>query len=192
MFMIVVLIGGILWLSRGTTADSDASAIPASIEKRDDSSPHDSIKEKEADITKETLVVDVKGAVRKPGVFEMKSGQRVNDVVQLAGGFSEDADVNSVNLAQVLVDEMVIYVAKVGEEALPVVSNEKEDGKIDINRAEDTELETIPGIGPSKAGAIIAYREENGPFSSIDELVNVPGIGQKTLEQLKEYITAGK
>ncbi len=192
MLMIVVLIGGILWLSRGTIADSDASSIPASIEKRDDSSPQDPVKEKEADITKETLVVDVKGAVRKPGDFEMKSGKRVNDVVQLAGGFSKGADVNSINLAQVLVDEMVIYVAKVGEEALPVVSNEKEDGKIDINRAEDTELETIPGIGPSKAGAIIAYREENGPFSSIDTLVNVPGIGQKTLEQLKEYITASK
>ncbi|WP_408006856.1 helix-hairpin-helix domain-containing protein [Pseudalkalibacillus sp. A8] len=138
------------------------------------------------------MVVDVKGAVRTPGVFEMKSGQRVNDVVQLAGGFSDDADLNSVNLAQVLVDEMVIYVARVGEEAPPVVTNEKEEGKIDINHAERTELETIPGIGLSKAGAINAYREENGRFSSIDDLVNVPGIGEKTLEQLKEYITAAK
>ncbi|MGP4080436.1 helix-hairpin-helix domain-containing protein [Pseudalkalibacillus sp. R45] len=192
--VIIFLIGGFFWMYRGVTTGPDVSGIPSSFEKEEEKRAlPGQLKNQETEARVENrIIVDVKGAVRAPGIFEMKSGQRVNDAVQLAGGFSEDADQNSINLAQILVDEMVIYVAAIGETAPPVALTEKEDGKIDINHAESSELETIPGIGPSKAGAIISYREENGGFASIEDLMNVPGIGQKTFEQLKEYITASK
>ncbi|WP_261129558.1 ComEA family DNA-binding protein [Bacillus sp. Marseille-Q3570] len=192
--LIILLVGGFFWMYQGVTTGPDVSGIPSTLgeDEEEGALPSQVNNQKTEARVENRLIVDVKGAVRSPGIFEMKSGQRVNDAVQLAGGFNEDADQNSINLAQILVDEMVIYVAAIGETAPPVASAEKEDGKIDINHAEASALETIPGIGPSKAGAIISYREENGGFASIDDLMNVPGIGQKTFEQLKEYITASK
>ncbi len=136
------------------------------------------------------VIVDVKGAVKKPGVFHMNAGQRVNEAILLAGGFLDEADPNRVNLAQAVQDEMVIYVPELGEEGEPLLqASRKDDGKVNLNQAVSSELETIPGIGPSKAKAIIAYREENGNFNKIEDLTNVPGIGDKTLESIKEYIS---
>lgn len=142
-----------------------------------------------------TMLVDVKGAVTNAGVYEADPGDRVKDLIEKAGGFSKEADINKINLAQKLADEMVIYVPKIGEEtgnamstALPDSGQGETDGKIAVNTATVEELDTLPGIGPSRAQAIIDYREENGPFKKLEDLLNVTGIGEKSLEKLKDYI----
>lgn len=125
----------------------------------------------------------------------MKEGERVIDVIERAGGFRENADSLQVNLSQRVHDEMVIYVPVQGENIpvstlLPAPAGTSNNGKININTASATELETLPGIGPQKAEAIIQYREENGPFQKAEDLMKVSGIGEKTFEKLKEHIVA--
>lgn len=136
--------------------------------------------------------VDIKGAVSRPGVYEVMEGERVIDVIERAGGFLENADSLQVNLSQRVHDEMVIYVPAQGE-TIPVAtfqpaSSGTNNGKININTASATELQSLPGIGPQKAEAIIHYREENGPFQKVEDLMKVSGIGEKTFEKLKEHI----
>lgn len=148
------------------------------------------------------IFVDIKGAVRKEGVYELTSGSRVTDVVKLAGGFTDDADKKSVNLAEKVADEAVIYVARVGEEVTPAstpsqakntaASGAQQDAdlaQINLNTATLEELQTISGIGAKRAQDIIDYRDNNGGFSSVDDLKNVSGIGEKTLEKLKAEVT---
>lgn len=144
----------------------------------------------------ETMMIDIKGQVASPGVFELPTGARVKDAIAAAGGFLDNADPKAINLAMRVQDEMVIYVPAIGEEA-PLVamptgggsSQSSSDGLININTATDAELMELTGIGPSKAAAIIAYRTENGNFAKIEDLTNVTGIGDKTFEQLKDGIT---
>lgn len=149
----------------------------------------------------ETLIqqvfVDIKGAVLYPGVYELQQDQRIRDAVQLAGGYTEDADTQLINHAQKVQDEMVIYIPKKGEPleegttnfiTMPAENNNNEQ-KININKADVAALSTLPGIGPSKAQSILSYREENGPFQTIDDLKNVSGIGDKTFEKLQDSIT---
>ena len=136
-------------------------------------------------------IVDVKGQVKFPGVYEGEEHLRVHDVIQLAGGFLEMANETAINLAQKISDEMVIYVPHLDEEinnasTATAWSPSQDEKKVSLNQATVGELETLPGIGPSKAAAIINYREEVGAFQSIDELTNVSGIGEKTLEKLRD------
>lgn len=143
--------------------------------------------------TNVTLIVDVKGEVMQPGVYEAEDESRVNDVILLAGGFTEEADVFPVNLAQRVHDEMTITVPKLGEEGISVTSvsgssNSEVTDKIRINSATQTEIEKLSGIGPAKAQAIIAYREEHGLFSTVEDLLNISGIGEKTLENMRDQI----
>ncbi len=153
------------------------------------------------DSTKEIAIqqvfVDIKGAVLYPGVYELQQDQRIRDAVQLAGGYTEDADTQLINHAQKVQDEMVIYIPEKGEQLeegttkfinLPAENNSNEQ-KININKADVSALSTLPGIGPSKAQSILSYREENGPFQTIDDLKNVSGIGDKTFEKLQDSIT---
>ncbi len=153
--------------------------------------PETVIQPSEEVITK--VYVDIKGAIKEPGVYTLQSDQRVDDAIKLAGGFSNEANTNSVNLAEKVVDEMVIYVASVNEEISEVInqipSNSTKNDKININQASSEELQELPRIGPSKAHSIIEYRETNGFFKSIDELLGVSGIGEKTFEQLEDLIT---
>ncbi|WP_274641602.1 helix-hairpin-helix domain-containing protein [Streptococcus equinus] len=148
------------------------------------------------------IFVDIKGAVRKEGVYELTSGSRVTDVVKLAGGFTDDADKKSVNLAEKVADEAVIYVARVGEEVTPASTSSQakntaasgaqqdaDSAQINLNTATLEELQTISGIGAKRAQDIIDYRDNNGGFSSVDDLKNVSGIGEKTLEKLKAEVT---
>ncbi len=147
------------------------------------------IEEKDAVVLK--MLVDIKGAVLHPGVYEIDKGDRVVHAIAKAGGFLAEANQDAINLALLLGDEMVIYVPRVGEEAVyvsHVTINEKDATKININTATTEELQKIPGIGPAKASAILSYREETGKFKNISEIVNVPGIGQKTLEKITEFI----
>lgn len=142
----------------------------------------------------EEIWVDLKGAVNRPGVYKVAAGTRVFEVLELAGGTSEDADTQALNLAAVLQDGMVLRVPRAGEVppgelvALPGTN----DGRVNLNRATAEELDSkLPGIGPAKARAIVADREENGPFKSVDELVRVNGIGEKTLENIRDLVTVG-
>ena len=135
-------------------------------------------------------VVDLKGEVKIPGIYEVESTSRVHDVIELAGGFLETANVNAVNLAEKVRDEMVIYIPHIDEHLLQAQGVNETEGeqKVSLNQATLEEFQTLPGIGPAKATAIINYREEFGKFNSVDELTNVSGIGQKTLEKLRDYL----
>ncbi|WP_368644910.1 helix-hairpin-helix domain-containing protein [Alkalibacterium putridalgicola] len=141
-----------------------------------------------------TVVVDVKGAVKYPGVFSLNAEQRVIDAVEAAGGLTEEADSKTINFAQLLVDEMYVYIPATGEETTQLSGMSEnhltKETIIDINSADETEMLQLDGIGPSKAAEIIKYRETNGPFKSIEELMNVSGIGEKTFERIKEMIKA--
>lgn len=147
----------------------------------------------------QTITVDVKGAVQKPGVYDLASGSRVTDAVQKAGGLTDKADQRSINLAQKLADEAVIYVAT-EDEASPLLGSslvesshqspsETTKGKVNLNTATITDLQSISGIGAKRAQDIIDYRDSSGGFKSVDELSNVSGIGDKTLEKLREEVT---
>ena len=138
------------------------------------------------------IMVHIEGAVNSPGVFTLPYGSRVNDVLILAGGATEEADLARINLAAFLIDAQQIIVPKIGEElehttGMPVY--ETASGLININTADAALLSTLPGIGPVLAGNIINHRETQGPFTSIDQLTNVPRIGQTTLENIRALIT---
>ncbi|MFA9399252.1 MAG: helix-hairpin-helix domain-containing protein [Clostridiaceae bacterium] len=140
------------------------------------------------------IKVYVVGEIKNPGVYSLKEGDRIENLVDLAGGFTENADNVSVNLAKILKDQdkIVVY-PKVSIEEGNVEENQsskRSDGKININTATDKEFEEVPGIGEVTAKNIIKYRETNGYFNSIDDLKNVDRIGDKTLEKLKEYLDA--
>lgn len=142
----------------------------------------------------EDIAVDIKGAVTDPGVYTVETSARIHDVIELAGGFLKDADEQQINLAERVQDEMYVYVPKQGEEEPPEIANTAvESGNGDsemvrVNQATSTELESLDGIGPGKAQDILDYIEENGPLSSEDDLLEVSGIGEKTLENLKEQV----
>ncbi|OLO38857.1 hypothetical protein BTR23_11415 [Alkalihalophilus pseudofirmus] len=147
------------------------------------------------EVQEQKILVDLKGEVASPGVYELIEGQRLIDLIELAGGLTEEADEQKINLASVLDDAMVIYIPKMGEEDIPMVesaisanSTTSNNGKIRINQATVEELQQLPGIGPAKADAIITYREENGPFQTIEDVQKVSGIGPKSVEKLQEYI----
>ena len=153
----------------------------------------------QAETEDQLVTVDVKGAVKKPGVYQLQSNSRVHDALEKAGGLTDEADLKSVNQAQKLSDEAVVYVAKVGENAVDVTAsapasatsgtNQTKSALVNLNTATEADFQTISGIGQKRAQDIIAYREANGRFKSVDDLKNVSGIGAKTLEKLKEYVT---
>ncbi|WP_051271278.1 ComEA family DNA-binding protein [Shimazuella kribbensis] len=134
--------------------------------------------------------IDVKGAIKKPGIYKLPVPVRLYQVLEAAGGASEQADTNRMNLAKIIADGSMIYIPKKGEaipsEASPIQT--KEDNKINLNTATLEELETLEGLGPTKAKAIIQYRGEHGGFRSVDELLQVSGIGERTLERIKEKV----
>ena len=148
----------------------------------------------EVSTTQETVIfVDIKGAVKNPGVYQMKVGDRVKDAIDAAGGLTEEADSQKVNLAKRLEDQMAIVVPKVGEEAeeIPAGETRKEatkEGKVNINTATVEELKTLKGVGEKKAEAIIEYRKKNGSFQTKEDLMKVRGIGKKLFESFQERI----
>lgn len=137
---------------------------------------------------KRTIIIDVKGAVNKEGVYEMKEGDRVKDAVQKAGGFLSEVDMKKVNLAQIVQDQMLLYIPSKNESEQGMFTSSKEDDKIRINTAAKEQLEKITGIGSRKAESILKYREEHGPFQKIEDLLEIDGIGAKSLEKIKDQI----
>lgn len=147
------------------------------------------------DKAEENIVIDIKGAVKHPGVYEMHAGDRVSQAIEKAGGIGEKADETQVNLAELLQDGTVVYIPSEGEEEPPqaaggaVQSSTGKEALVNINTATLEDLQNISGVGPSKAEAIIAYREENGRFQAIEDITKVSGIGEKSFEKIKSSIT---
>lgn len=134
------------------------------------------------------ILIDMKGAVVKEGVYEMKEGDRFKDAVEKAGGFLPEADIKKVNLAQIVQDQMILYVPNKNEQVQDVATSPKGEGKVQINAASKEQLEKITGIGSRKAESILKYREEHGPFQKIEDLLEIDGIGVKSLEKIKDQI----
>ncbi len=156
-----------------------------------------------------TVTVDIKGNVNNPGVYEVENGKRINDVINMAGGLTEDADTSNINLAKIVADEMTIVIYS-KEEVLekyksevcicdcPYITNdacitdesneEKTSNLVNINTASIDELMTLPSLGEAKAKSIIEYRTKNGNFTSIDKIKEVSGIGEAIFEKIKDYI----
>lgn len=149
----------------------------------------------------EIIKVDVKGAVMSPGIFTAQAGDRVIDLISSAGNFTDKADTDKVNFAQIIEDQMVIYVPEIGEEdkgdlenilvgtSGDAVTKGTSGGLVNLNTATQEDLQTLTGIGPSKANAILEYRETVGKFKEVDELKQVTGIGDKTFERLRDSIS---
>ena len=138
-----------------------------------------------------TLIVDVAGEVEQPGVYEFAEGDRVIDAIERAGGQLSKADLSLLNLAAPLIDGTQILVPKAGPPGavVPGGGTGSSSGLININSASATELETLSGIGEVLAATIIEYREQNGPFASVDDLLDVSGIGPATLEEIRDQVT---
>jgi len=141
------------------------------------------------------VVVHVSGAVNRRGVVTLHVGARVADAITAAGGTTADADLDRLNLARVLADGEQVHVPVEGEEAPPPDgpggTGVGADGRVDLNRASQEELESLPGIGPAKASAIIDHRGSVGPFEVPGDLRAVPGIGERTFQQLADLVTVG-
>jgi competence protein ComEA len=137
------------------------------------------------------LLVDVAGWVRRPGVYEFAEGSRVVDAIQAAGGPRPGAVLQALNLAALLVDGTQILVPREGEEgvALPVMGGAVAGGLVNVNTATAAELEELPGIGEVLAQRIVDHRTANGPFTSVDQVVDVSGIGDAILESIRELVT---
>lgn len=154
--------------------------------------------EQEEEKKVETFKIDIKGEVINPGVYEVNSEMIVDDAIKLAGGLTDKADTSDINLSQVLVKEMVIIInsketvkKETGSKVTvgAITSNQNPStGKVSLNKASLAELMTLSGIGEAKAKLIIAYRETK-PFTTIEEITNVKGIGEATFEKNKDRLT---
>lgn len=161
-----LLIAGVLWLATTSRPQGEAVILlPTS--------------------TPGMVTVDIGGAVVTPGVYHLPAGSRVDAAVQAAGGFADGAEQDSLNLARLVVDGEQIIVPGV------VTTSHVNAGRVNINTATVTELEALPGIGPTAAQAIVDYRLENGLFQTINDILKVPGIGPATFDGIKDYITIG-
>ena len=180
--LLLVGVGGLLPKKEEAVEESEAVVTTVLAEKTEENTTLEAV-----------IFVDIKGDVKKPGVYQMKAGDRVKDAIDAAGGLTAEADSQKVNLAQRVEDQMVIVVPKVGEEAeaIPAGVTSKEtskEGKVNINTATVEELKTLKGVGEKKAEAIIEYRKKNGSFQTKEDLMKVRGIGKKLFESFQERI----
>ena len=194
---IIVVLGGIIFILYKNNSSSKEEVVDIFKEPEE-------IKEEESNSKK--VIVDIKGMINNPGVYEVDSNLRVNDVIELAGGLKEGADTSNINLAKLVSDEMTIIIYST-EEVLekfkqevcicncPYIQNDacinsnNDSNLININTAGIEELTTLTGIGDVKAEAIIKYRSEVGKFKTKEELLNVEGIGEALFEKIKDNIT---
>ena len=181
---LVLIIGGLFYFNQNKTEDYSGvsfSNISNETNNKDERAEnrHD-----------EKIFVDVKGAVKHPGVFETTKDKRVKDLIEEAGGLLDDADTSTLNLSQKVKDQMVIYVLKYGEKPKQISdsSSSSNTDVININTANLEQLMKISGVGKTKAEAIISYREKNGDFKKKEDITKVKGIGKATFEKIKDKI----
>ena len=182
---LILIIGGLFYFNQNKTEDYSGvsfSNISNETNNKD---------EKAEDKHDEKIFVDVKGAVKHPGVFETTKDKRVKDLIEEAGGLLDDADTSTLNLSQKVKDQMVIYVLKHGEKPKQISdggSSSSNTDVININTANKEQLMKISGVGKTKAEAIISYREKNGDFKKKEDITKVRGIGKATFEKIKDKI----
>ncbi len=185
MALLAVTLGGAgLWYVRSLPRPVEVTSVP--------NGPGGAVPATSASPSPEVvLLVDVAGWVRRPGVYEFAEGARVVDALDAAGGARPGALLQALNLAAPLVDGTQILVPREGEEAVapPVAAGAVAGGLVNVNTATATELEELPGIGEVLAQRIVDYRTENGPFTSVDQLLDVSGIGDSILDSIRELVT---
>lgn len=135
------------------------------------------------------IYADISGCVEKPGVYEVEEGTRIFQLIEKAGGLTKDADIEGLNRAEIVSDGQKIVIYPMGEGQESENTGVSSSGKININTADVSQLQTISGIGPVTAEKIVEYWKTNGRFSSIEDIKNVSGIGDKTFEKIRENIT---
>jgi len=177
--LVLLLIAGGIWRAVELRATERPELMP---EENNQSGEHD----QEA-LEPEKISVHLVGAVENPGVYKLPEGARVYELLELGGGFSEEADRESLNQARPIFDGEQIYVHSIGE--APKHSQGGTDEVININRASVAELTGLPGIGEVRAGQIVDYREKHGYFTDIEQLMEVSGIGEATFNNIAEMIT---
>ncbi|MCW9131517.1 helix-hairpin-helix domain-containing protein [Bacillus paramycoides] len=185
---LVVIIGTVIFLFFWKTNQHTEQSLIAMDVQAKDVEKKSKPKVSDTKEQKKIIIIDVKGAVFKEGVYEMKEGDRVKDAVEKAGGLLPDADMKKVNLAQMVQDQMILYVPNKNELVQEGTAFSKSEGKVQINTASKEQLEKITGIGSRKAESILKYREEHGPFRKIEDLLEIDGIGTKSLEKIKDQI----
>ena len=207
----IAVLGGLLLWSRGAPADIAPPAreprpAAASDTVEGGAAPAPGAEPSELQggnvpVTQDVILVHVAGAVRRPGLYELHAGARVAEAIDAARGPRAGADLNAVNLAEPLVDGAKLDVPRVGQSPAPSPTGTGTTGSygtttdgaapavIPLNSADQAALETIPGIGPVTATAILEYRDQIGAFESIDQLLEVSGIGPATLESIRPYVT---
>ena len=190
-----LLVGGFFLLKPSPQTPVKETNLQAEVAAVSKDSVSENEVKKEEPVEQDLITVDVKGAVKAPGIYDLPVGSRVNDAVQKAGGLTEQADSKSLNLAQKVSDEALVYVPTKGEEVASqqttsgTASSTSKEKKVNLNKASLEELKQVKGLGGKRAQDIIDHRETNGKFKSVDELKKVSGIGAKTIEKLKDYVT---
>ena len=182
---LVLIIGGLFYFNQNKTEDYSGVSFP------NISNETNNKDEKAENRHDEKIFVDVKGAVKHPGVFETTKDKRVKDLIEEAGGLLDDADTSTLNLSQKVKDQMVIYVLKHGEKPKQISddgSSSSNTDVININTANKEQLMKISGVGKTKAEEIISYREKNGDFKKKEDITKVHGIGKATFEKIKDKI----
>lgn len=182
---LIVIIGGLFYFNQSKTEDYSGVSFSNTSNETNNKD------EKAEDKHDEKIFVDVKGAVKHPGVFETTKDKRVKDLIEEAGGLLDDADTSTLNLSQKVKDQMVIYVLKHGEKPKQISDSGTSSSSgdvININTANLEQLMKISGVGKTKAEAIISYREKNGDFKKKEDITKVHGIGKATFEKIKDKI----
>ncbi len=190
-----------------TVQDGSAAAAPEAALPHDAAAADDTGEKAATAGSALPIYVDICGEVRQPGVYQITEGTRLFEVIRQAGGLTENADINVINQAETVCDGQKIRILSYQETAAAADGSEQTagqtgagggtaggsavdaEGRVDLNRADAAALQTIPGIGPSKAQRILEYRETSGPFAKIEDIKNVSGIGNKTFESIRDYLT---
>lgn len=149
----------------------------------------ENLENEKTEVSETKIYVQVSGAVVSPGVYELAEGSRIFEAVALAGGITEDADASQINQAQKLSDGEMIYIKYQGEEDTQgIVTEQQTDERINLNTATEEQLMTLPGIGQAKAKSIIAWREANGGFTQIEDLMKIEGIKEGIYSKIESSI----
>lgn len=190
-----LVLGGFFLLKPATQTPTKEANLQAEVTtvSKDATDEKEDKKQKEESVKQDLITVDVKGAVKAPGIYDLPVGSRINDAVQKAGGLTDNADSKSINLAQKISDETLVYVPTreevTSQETPSSSSNSKGNKKVNLNKASLEELKQVKGLGAKRAQDIIDHRDSNGKFKSVDDLKKISGFGAKTIEKLKDYVT---
>lgn len=192
----IVVVAALLffWVNENTEKEQieevDKPVSEITVQKEDDNlQPQEG--ETVLEETSKEIYVDIGGCIYNPGVYKIKEGTRLFQVIEKAGGLTPEADTDSINQAEPVYDGQKILIYSKNQD-MSNDSNQsqlEQKGKVNINTADSLKLQEIPGVGPSTAQKIIDYRESYGRFKSTEDIINVSGIGEKTYEKIKDYIT---